>query len=230
MITGGRIHTAEGVIAGDFLDVLPLPDGTTVLLQGDVAGHGTDAGLLAVQIKSAVVAVLRLDPDPRAAAAAAWAVVAPEDERFTTLVIAVLDPRGRRLAWLNAGHEIVLLRRADGTVDELGTTGPVVGPFITDPDGMWDVHDCSLAPGDLVVLATDGLTDARDRTGVMLGRDAVITTVAGAGADPRAVVGALYRAIEDHGADWDRDDVSILAATVKQDDSRATAPRSRPAS
>ncbi|MEU8762691.1 SpoIIE family protein phosphatase [Streptomyces sp. NPDC048659] len=127
----------------------PLPDGTTVLIQGDVAGHGTHAGLLALQIKSAVVAVLRLDPDPRAAAAAAWAIVAPEDERFTTLVISVLAPRGERLAWLNAGHEIVLLRRADGTV-------------------------------------------------------------------------------EDHDADWERDDITVLAAAVEEHDDRAPAARSAP--
>ncbi|MEU3605457.1 PP2C family protein-serine/threonine phosphatase [Streptomyces sp. NPDC035033] len=228
MVTHGRIHTAEGVIAGDFLGILPLPDGTTVLLQGDVAGHGTDAGLLAVQIKSAVVAALRLAPDLRAAAAAAWAVVAPEDERFTTLVIAVLDPRGRRLAWLNAGHEIFLLRRTDGTVEELGPTGPVIGPFIMDPDGMWDVQDRPLAPGELVVLATDGLTEARADNGTLLGREAVTATVAGAGIDPRDVVGALYRAVEDHGADWDRDDVTVLAATLREHDSQP-APQDRPA-
>ncbi|MEU2297861.1 PP2C family protein-serine/threonine phosphatase [Streptomyces antibioticus] len=218
----GSIHTAEGVIAGDFLGTLALPDGTTVLLQGDVAGHGTDAGLLAVQIKSAVLAVLRLDPDPRTAAAAAWTVIEPEDERFTTLVVAVLDPGTGRLAWLNAGHEIALLRRADGTVEELGPTGPVIGPFIADPDGMWEVRYCPLDPGDLVVLATDGLTEARNSAGAMLGREAVTDAVARDGTDPREVVDLLYRVAEDHGTDWDRDDTTVLAAMTEECGGHAT--------
>ncbi|MER6678033.1 PP2C family protein-serine/threonine phosphatase [Streptomyces sp. NPDC000983] len=209
----GRVQSAEGVIAGDFLDTLALPGGLTVLLQGDVAGHGTDAGLLAVRVKSAVAAALHLAPDARTAAAAAWTVIAPEDERFTTLVIAVLDPARHRLSWLSAGHEIALLRHADGTVEELEPTGPVIGPFLTSPDDVWDVRQRPLAPGDLIVLATDGLTEARDRDGTMLGREAVSDTVSRAGNDPEEVVDALYRATARHDADWNRDDITILAAT-----------------
>ncbi|WAZ26733.1 serine/threonine-protein phosphatase [Streptomyces cinnabarinus] len=210
----GRVQSAEGVIAGDFLDTLALPGGITVLLQGDVAGHGTDAGLLAVRVKSAVVAALHLTPEARTAAAAAWTVIAPEDERFTTLVIAVLDPARRCLSWLSAGHEIALLRHGDGTVEELEPTGPVIGPFLTTPKDVWDVRQSPLAPGDLIVLATDGLTEARDRTGTMLGRTAVADAVARAGDDPADVVDALYRASAHHDADWNRDDITILAATL----------------
>ncbi|MFJ5707416.1 PP2C family protein-serine/threonine phosphatase [Streptomyces sp. NPDC093105] len=210
----GELMAAEGLIAGDFFDTLTLSDGTTALVQGDIAGHGVDAGLLAVQTKSAVLSALRLSLDPRTAAAAAWSMLSTEDERFTTLVIAVLDPGRGRLRWLNAGHEFARVRRADGTVEELSPTGPVIGSFVTAPEGTWEVVTTTLSPGDLVLLATDGLTEARDADGAMLGEQAVTALLAGAGPDPRKTVRRLHVAAQRHGTDWERDDVTVLAATL----------------
>ncbi|QKW18527.1 serine/threonine-protein phosphatase [Kitasatospora sp. NA04385] len=205
---------AEGVVAGDFVEVLPLPDGRTALLQGDVSGHGIHAGLLAAQVKSAAVAALRLGRPPTAAAEAAWSVLTHEDERFTTLAVAVLDPAAHRLTWLNAGHEIVLLRRADHTVHALEPTGPVVGSFLPDPERAWHTRTAPFAPGDLLLLATDGLTEARDPDGTMLGRDAVTALLTRAPAEPDAALRSLHRAVEQHGTDWNRDDITLLAAAL----------------
>ncbi|MEU8529288.1 PP2C family protein-serine/threonine phosphatase [Streptomyces sp. NPDC048629] len=210
----GEMTAAEGVIAGDFFDTLALDDGSTALVQGDVAGHGVAAGLLAVQTKSAVLSALRLSLDPRIAAAAAWSMLAAEDERFTTLVIAVLDPRRRTLRWLNAGHEIARLRRADGTVEPLAPTGPVIGPFVLVPDGTWSVTTTTLSPGDLVLVATDGLTEARDADGVMLGEQTVTRLLGAAGPEPKEAVRRLHLAVQQHGADWERDDITVLAAAL----------------
>ncbi|RKE05180.1 stage II sporulation protein E [Streptomyces sp. TLI_171] len=210
----GAVLAAEGVIAGDYIETLALPDGRTALLQGDVAGHGVRAGLLAAQAKSAVVAALRLGRPPGVAAAAAWSVLAQEEERFTTLVIAILDPIEQRVVWLNAGHEVVLVREAGGRVQALETTGPVIGSFVTDPEHEWQVRERAFGPGDVLVLATDGLTEARDGSGTMLGPDAVTDLLARTDPTPEDTVRALYTAVEAHGADWERDDVTVLAAAL----------------
>ncbi|MFD5922883.1 PP2C family protein-serine/threonine phosphatase [Kitasatospora sp. NPDC127035] len=146
---GVSAHTvvlaAEGVVARDFVETLVLPDGRTALVQGDASGHGVEAGLLAVQAKSGVVA-LRLGRSPEVAAAAAWSALAREDERFTTLVVVLVDPRRRRITWLNAGHEIALLRRADGSVQPPAATGPVIGSFLTDPEHAWGTRETAFEP------------------------------------------------------------------------------------
>ncbi|MGW6918770.1 PP2C family protein-serine/threonine phosphatase [Kitasatospora sp. NPDC054939] len=215
VLAHGHAVPAEGVIAGDFHDTLALPDGRTALLQGDVSGHGTAAGLLAVQIKSAVVAALRLGHGPRAAAEAAWSALAPEDERFATLVIAVLDPVTRRLSWLNAGHEEPFLRRGDGRIERLAPTGPLLSSVVTDPTGAWDVEHTGLHDGDLLVIATDGLTEARAEDGTLLGEEAVVRTLRAAGpAAPADLVAALHGAAERHATHAHRDDITILAARL----------------
>ena len=208
----GDTVAAEGLIAGDFLDTVALPGGATALLQGDIAGHGVQAGLLAAQVKYAALAALRLGRGPEAAVQAAWSALAHEDERFATLAVVVLDPAAGALHWLNAGHEEPFLRRATGEVERLAATGPLVGSLVTEPDGSWSVRSTAFARGDLVVLCTDGLTEARNAAGHQLG-DATVATVLREGPpDPPAMVRALYLAVEEHGADWQRDDVTILAA------------------
>jgi hypothetical protein len=226
----GDTVAAEGLIAGDFLDTVALPGGATALLQGDIAGHGVQAGLLAAQVKCAALAALRLGRGPEAAVQAAWSALAHEDERFATLAVVVLDPVAGALHWLNAGHEEPFLRRAaTGEVERLAATGPLVGSLITEPDGSWSVRSTAFARGDLVVLCTDGLTEARNAAGHQLGDAAVATVLREGPPDPPAMVRALYLAVEEHGADWQRDDVTILAAdtTCRPAPARTTAPDHR---
>ncbi|MER5863592.1 PP2C family protein-serine/threonine phosphatase [Kitasatospora sp. NPDC002040] len=210
--THGDTVAAEGLIAGDFLDTVALPGGATALLQGDISGHGVPAGLLAAQVKCAALAALRLGRGPAVAVQAGWSALAREDERFATLAVVVLDPASDTLSWLNAGHEEPFLRRASGEVERLAGTGPLVSSLVEDPAAAWSVRTTAFAPGDLVVLCTDGLTEARNEAGEELGAAAVEAVLRCPAADPAAVVRALYLAAEAHGCDWQRDDVTILAA------------------
>ncbi len=211
----GDLIAAEGLLAGDFYDTLTLPDGSTALLLGDVAGHGVTPGLLAAQIKCAMLSALRLGAAPADAVQCAWAALAHEEERFATLTIAVMDPAAETLTWVNAGHEPPLLRRADGTVEELAVTGPLVSSLIDDPRTAWETQHSRIRPGDLLVLHTDGLNEARSGQGVQLGGDAVRAVLRDLPSPaPKAAVRALYVAAEQHGTDWARDDITILAAAL----------------
>ena len=211
----GHLIAAEGLVAGDFWDILALPDGTTALVQGDVSGHGVRAGLASVTVKGRVSTALSLGHRPHEAVRAAWDVLAAEDERFVTLAIAVLDPKAGTLQWANAGHEPPLLRRADGTIERLDATGPLVSSMIDPCDRPWDTARTHLAPGDLLVLATDGLTEARDAQGEEFGADRIERTLrAMTATDPQSAITGLYLAADRHGIDWQRDDVTVLAARV----------------
>lgn len=216
---GVRAHAvivaAEGIIAGDFVDILALPDGTTALVQGDISGHGVQAGLLGTQAKTAVLSALRLGHGPQAAVHAAWTVLNGQDERFLTLAITVLDPAAQTVSWVNAGHEEPFLRRARGTVERLAATGPLVNPVIDPAGSPWALQRARFGPGDLLVLTTDGLTEARTLAGAPLADreiEKILHTLSAA--DPRAAVEGIYLAVEQHDIDWQRDDVTIIAATL----------------
>jgi serine phosphatase RsbU (regulator of sigma subunit) len=217
VVVAGRLMAAEGLIAGDYLGTLPLSGGRTALLVGDVSGHGVEAGLLAAQLKCAAQAAFRAGLDPVRAAHTTWGALAHEDERFTTLVLAVLDPAASTLTWLNAGHEEPYLLRADGTVERLAPTGPLIHPFLRPTDDTWRTASTAFASGDLLVLSTDGLTEGRTADGSEFGDERVLDALHGLSdrdRHPTAAVEALVDAVRRQGVDWDRDDITVLAATT----------------
>ncbi|MFD0427851.1 PP2C family protein-serine/threonine phosphatase [Streptomyces zhihengii] len=183
ILTAGDVRAAEGLIAGDYLGTVPLTDGTTAVFLGDVCGHGVAAGLLAVRLKSVVMVGLRLGAGLDTCVRAVHHALAGEEERFTTLTVAVLDPRRSTLTWVNAGHEEPFLRRTDGTLERLATTGPIVHPLLPAPPGTWGTRSTRLDPGDLLVLSTDGLTEGRGGSGEEFGEQRVAGVLSGL-ADP----------------------------------------------
>ncbi|MFD7732430.1 PP2C family protein-serine/threonine phosphatase [Kitasatospora phosalacinea] len=210
----GDLVAAEGLLAGDYLGVIALPDGSTALLLGDVSGHGVEAALLAVQLKCALRGALRTAADPVAAVRAAWHTLDPDDEHFTTLVLARIDPRTGRLSWLNAGHEQPFLRRADGTVERLAPTGPLLHPLIEPGPGTWTERSTPFRPGDLLLLCTDGLTEGRGPDGEFGEQRVADLLAALPESTPDAAVRALHAEADRFGLDWRRDDVTALAADV----------------
>ena len=214
----GALLAAEGIMAGDFVDTVALPDGSTVLVLGDVAGHGVGAGLLAVRLKCAVSSALALDLGLRAAARAARLVLTDEDERFATLLLLRIDPVAGSVEWLNAGHVEPFLRRRGGRVVRLGTTGPLVSSLIPDTPDVWTTAGTGFAPGELLVLITDGLSEARSPAGQEFGEERVADTIARMPvAEAGEVLRRLHQEAERHGTDWHRDDVTVLAAEVDPD-------------
>ncbi len=230
IVVTGDVRAAEGLIAGDYLGAVPLSDGSTAVFLGDVCGHGVAAGLLAVQLKSVLTVGLRLDADLDSLMRAVHQALADE-ECFTTLVVAVLDPERSTLTWANAGHEEPFLRRTDGTVERLETTGPLIHPFLQAPPGTWQTRTIRFGPGDLLVLSTDGLTEGRRHDGEEFGEQRASRVLAGLDdPTPSAAVTALYASAERFPVDRGRDDISLLAAAPAAPQGRTSGPRTtRPA-
>ena len=116
-----------------------------------------------------------------------------------------------------AGHPPALIRRADGRVREVGRLGSLLG-FLPDVD-LADVR-FRLAGGDVLLLYTDGATDARPRstgggTGSLFGQDALAAALAGcAGLDADGVIARLSEILAEHSGDWASDDTALLALRV----------------
>ena len=129
---------------------------------------------------------------------------------FATVFFAILDPESGALIYANCGHLPPVLRRADGSEERLMPTGPAVGLL---PDANFHVQQVALAPGDLLFMYTDGVTEARNPQGEMFGAQrlaALRETHAGASAEE--LLAAIETAVHEFIAGAEpTDDLTMLA-------------------
>jgi serine phosphatase RsbU (regulator of sigma subunit) len=200
--------------AGDFYDVFAVRDtGRWAIVIGDVSDKGAPAALYMAMTRS----LLR----SRAEGAAGPAALVREVNRglmaqsssdmFVSLFCGMLDTATGTLAYANAGHNPPVLRRSDGSVTELAPTGPLVGVFDEPPLAEKEI---GLAPGDVLVAYTDGLTEACNSDGEEYGARCLRSA---ASRGPATAADLLEHLLQEHttftgGAD-PADDVTLLVLT-----------------
>jgi len=146
-------------VAGDTYDAFTDGDSLVVTIT-DVSGKGVGAGMIASGVHAAI-RLMAVDSVGLAALAQRvnhYLSGATEDNRFATFAMVRLEPDGGLIA-VNAGHCPILIRRADGTIDEISSSGFPLGMM---PVAKYSEHEDRLEPGDLLLLYTDGLTEAED--------------------------------------------------------------------
>lgn len=211
MLPGGMHQTGDttvcgvtrpaNTVGGDFYDILTLPDGRLVLAVGDVAGKGSPAALL----MALLLAMLRTLVDEGLETARlverlnAQVVRHSPPSRFITLFVGVYDPRTGGMQFVNAGHLPPLLRRADGRFERVGDAsgnGLALGMF---ERATYTTHQITIEPGDLVVLFSDGITEAENPAGRAFDEAGLETVVASrAHDDPQTVGRAILLSVEAH--------------------------------
>jgi sigma-B regulation protein RsbU (phosphoserine phosphatase) len=196
----GRFRAAAGV-GGDYYDFLPLgpPGGARLAIAlGDVSGKGTYAALLVSALQARLQALAAGGvPDPARLMTELnhLTVGKMEGHRFATLFFAVWDGGARTLTYVNAGHPPALVIGDGAAVRELGPTGPVVG---WSPDVTFEQRTVPLAAGDIVVIYSDGISEAGARAaGPEFGVDAIARAVRRESARPAtAVVDAVMDEVD----------------------------------
>ena len=208
------ITRPANTVGGDFYDVLPLiddPEGRVIVTIGDVAGKGSPAALL----MALLLAVLRTLVDEKLESRALVARLNTQicrhspGARFITLLYGVYTPSTGGLTYVNAGHNPPLLKRVDGAIERLGGTGIALGMF----DGStYQAVDTVVGPGDLLVLYSDGITEAEDPAGQPFEEAGLERFLAAHGADSPAVMApAILQAVESHARDSRfTDDLTVL--------------------
>src|SRR5437879_5655897 len=156
------------LVGGAYFDILPLDEKTLGICIADVAGKGMPAALLMSNLQAAVRGLSSLAVAPDVLCGRLNSIVHrnTDSDRFITFFYAHLDGSARRLAYVNAGHNAPFVVRADGSHERLRDGGSVLGVFATRNYEMGSAH---LAPGDRVVLFTDGVTEACDPSGEEFG-------------------------------------------------------------
>lgn len=166
--TGLRIHTVyepawnEMLVGGDFYDALPLSGGKVAFVVGDVTGKGLAAATHTAEVKYALRAILYESPDPAPALARLNRYLAQdhpggEAQPLVAVALAVVDTQTGDAVVASAGAEHPLLLRANGAVEEIFAGGMLLGTL---RDTTYDAETLRLAPGDCLLMVTDGLTEA----------------------------------------------------------------------
>jgi serine phosphatase RsbU (regulator of sigma subunit) len=146
-------------VGGDYYDFLSYPDGRVAMIVADVSGKGMPAALLMSQLQ-ARVQVLFEDPTDLAALVARLNRIITANcpaNRFISFFIGVLDPHSDEITYVNAGHNPPLLVHRNGTVEKLEGTGLLLGIMAV---AKYEQRTCHLEQGDVVVLFSDGVTEA----------------------------------------------------------------------
>jgi len=155
-------------IGGDYYDFIEREDGRLVIALGDVSGKGTAAALLMSSLHAAVHAQSGSHDSLVATISAVNRYLADNipANRFVTLFYAELDPGSGALSFLNAGHNPPLIVHAAGTVEQLASGGLPLG---IKPDADYREGRTQLQHGDVLVIYSDGVTEAVSPTGEEFG-------------------------------------------------------------
>lgn len=202
--------TQTARVGGDFYDIFELEDRVGIVM-GDVAGHGLDAAVLTSLVKNAVRA--HADEPGKSPAEVVeltneLIVKESRPESFVTLFVAVLDRSTGAMTYCNAGHTTAVILRRDGKLSLLRSTSMLVGAF---PRIAFEEAVTTMAEGDLILLYTDGLTEAR-RAGELYGEKRLVEFLGGLGERTAAeLVGDVIDEVMAYTNGELSDDLALLA-------------------
>ncbi len=205
-------HLAVG---GDVFDVYRLSDTLALVFIADVSGKGVDAAVLTAFIKFTIrgIALRRRDPGAMLAEFnTAFSQTVENPYLFVSMFVGVLDTETLQLRYASAGHDSAFIRRATGLMAQLAVTGPVLG-VMEEPFETKTLH---LEDMDTLVLATDGLTEARDRNGKQLQEAGAMRLIAASNAQPQLLADELVAKVRTMGGNEIRDDLAVLAIRVHE--------------
>ena len=205
---GWVYEPGTGMMAGDFYDVFPTSPERLAVVIGDVAGHGIEPSITAFQVKHVLRIFLRQYRDPAQALEELNKTLStlgrPED--MVSCCIVIFDTEAGTMRHASAGHPPAFVWQR-GDMRPLRATGPLLA---LDPQATYFSRDLPLEVGDLVVIYTDGLTEARSG-GQLFGEDRVAHTIRrDPGQDTNIICKTLLEAARDFSSPL-ADDVAIMA-------------------
>ena len=208
--------TREALIGGDLLDAWRATPDRGWFLIADASGKGIEAARHAAFAQYAIRALAQDADDPGEVITRfnrLFLDTIDDPQAFIVVFLGSFEASTQVLRYASAGHGTAYVRR--GTeIEELPPTGAVVG---LEREAEYATEFVPLAVGDVVLLATDGLGEARDSRGEMLGEERIVALLREAPADPQALCDLLVISADDYSGGV-QDDLAIVALRVIQQD------------
>jgi sigma-B regulation protein RsbU (phosphoserine phosphatase) len=201
-------------VSGDYYDFALRPDGKIYFVIGDVSGKGVTAGLMMAGLQVAFRIFSKSDPDPSVLVTQLNVALKENlpQSKFVTLFLGRLDTRSGAIEYVNAGHTPPLHVTKEGAV-ELTDSDLLLGVVSR---AEFTTRTLQLAPGDSLVLFTDGVTEARDEEGTDLGSVTIGTALAKLhGTDANTIAASVNETVLAHVGDAENldDDVTLLVVS-----------------
>jgi serine phosphatase RsbU (regulator of sigma subunit) len=153
-----------GEVGGDYYDFFPVAGDRMCAVIADVSGKGVPAAVFMSNTRAVLRAVARDAPTPASVMAAVSATLRLDgaSNLYVTCVVVMVDTARHTIVYANAGHPPAVILSTDGSLRALSVGGPPLGLL---PDAHYDEERVTLRSGDLVVLVSDGITEAIDASG-----------------------------------------------------------------
>ncbi len=219
------------IIGGDYYDYFELPDGNYAIFVADVMDHGIHSAMLMAMLKSGLHTQIRYDPS---IPSVMQAIANIADEQvgvfiYLTCCYVILRPCSQEIEYANAGNPSMLMySAATAKILELGSMFAPPGLFGTQQEK--EFHSCTLPwyPGDLLLLYSDGLLDAKDRNGRMYGPDSIKRCLAAsAQLSPPAIQQAILKDFHNFlGDSHPHDDLTLVVVKAEGGDKVGSDPES----
>ena len=211
---GGCIQARE--VGGDYYDFLELSPGRTAFVLADVAGKGISAALLMANLqanlRSQYPLAIKDLPALLESVNRLFYEFTP-DNRYATLFFGDYEDATRRFRYANCGHNPPILLRRDGSIERLCATATVLGLF---EDWECSLAETHLAPGDALVLFSDGVTEARSDDDEEFGESRLIETLLNKPHLPVSeMLENLVATVQEFSGSEQEDDLTLLIARAK---------------
>lgn len=221
-----RTEAAQGVLqaagmnllcedaSGDYYDFIELPSSRLGIVVGDVSGHGLGAALVMAQARALLRAfTTTVDTLPEVMNLLNDSLSRDmSGGRFMSMILAVADPETGAIQWHNAGHPPgLLVRAATGEVERLDPQGRVLG--VLGGAGYVEVEPLTLGPGDVLLLYTDGATEAARPDGTFLDEEGLVAVLQRVADRPPAGIleGVREALVAWTGSETFKDDLTLVA-------------------
>jgi len=200
-------------VGGDYFDVIRLSDRKICLAFGDVAGKGVPASLVMSRLSSVVQSTMQFVSDGLEAVNRINDHMCNRavEGRFVTFVLTIIDLKSHKIEVVNAGHMSPIIRKADGTVEEFpeDSIGVPIGVL---EDFPFQVEKRSIAPGETVVIYTDGVSEAMNHESELYGLEHLREFISAGPANPTELGMAVLADVKRHANGRPQnDDITLMS-------------------